>query len=112
VLNAKYIIHEYLTQKNFSPFGDWLSKINDKKARAIVRTRLDRVKLGNFGDCKSIGDNVHELRIHYVQGYRIYFGIDGKKIVILLFGGTKKTQRKDILKAKEYWNDYKRRLYG
>ena len=61
-----------------------LSKINDKKGIAIVRTRLDRVKLGNLGDCKSIGDNVHELRILYAQGFRIYFGLDGEKVVNLL----------------------------
>jgi len=112
VNSSKYIIHEYLTQNNSSPFGDWLSQINDKRARALVRTRLDRVRLGNLGDCKPVGDNIHELRIHYAQGYRIYFALDGNKIVLLLCGGSKKTQKRDILKAKEYWADYKRRLYG
>jgi putative addiction module killer protein len=71
--------------------------------------RLDRVKLGNLGDYRSVGEGVFEFRIDYVPGYRIYFGQVGLTIVLLLCGGDKSTQEQDIRKAKEYWADYERR---
>ena len=70
--------------------------------------RLDRVSLGNFGDCHGVGDGVQELRIDYGPGYRVYFGQVGSTIVLLLFGGDKSTQAKDIEQAKRYWNEYRR----
>jgi putative addiction module killer protein len=106
-------LREYLTKKGNSPFGEWLNSLKDIKARAKLRVRLDRLKLGNLGDCKSLGSGVKELRIDFGPGYRIYFGQDGDVIILLLCGGTKKFQTKDIRRAKEYWQDYKeRKQYG
>ena len=69
--------------------------------------RLERIKLGNLGDFRSVGEGVCELRIDYGPGYRIYFGQIGNIIVILLLGGDKSTQNRDIRKAIEYWKDYR-----
>lgn len=88
------------------PFYEWFFKL-DSKAASIVYERIERVKLGHLGDHKNLGNGVFELRIHYSPGYRIYFGKDGKKIILLLCAGDKKTQNKDIKKAKNYWEEYK-----
>ena len=82
-------------------FKKWLKKIRDNIAIAVISARIDRLKDGNFGDIKSVGDGVFELRIHYGPGYRIYFTKQGNTIVVLLCGGDKSTQEKDIQKAKE-----------
>ena len=79
------------------------------RARAKIRARLDRVEEGNLGDYKSVGEGVFELRIDYGSGYRIYFGQEGSRIIILLCGGDKSTQAQDIRKAQEYWEDYRSR---
>lgn len=71
--------------------------------------RLDRLRMGNFGDCKSISEGVCELRIHYGPGIRIYYGKIGKKVILLLCGGDKGSQTRDIIKAKEYLKDYQKR---
>ena len=78
-------------------------------ARQRVRTRINRLRLGNFGDHQPVGDGVCELRIDYGPGYRVYYGRDGAEIVILLIGGDKRTQDRDIETAKEYWADYQAR---
>ena len=102
-------IRIYQTKDKESPFENWLDNLNDINAKARILQRIDRIALGNFGDCEPVGDGVHEVRIDYGPGYRIYFGNDGKTLVILLCGGTKRHQEKDIRKAKEYWQDYKAR---
>ncbi len=71
-----------------------------------VFRRLQRVQLGNFGDHKGVGEGIQELRLHFGKGYRIYYAEDGEKIVVLLCGGDKSRQRKDIKQAKRYWSDY------
>ena len=76
--------------------------------RARVQTRLDRVELGNFGDYRAVGAGVFELRIHHGPGYRVYYGRDGDELVILLAGGAKKRQQRDIGGAVENWNAYRR----
>ena len=86
------------------PFLIWENKLSEE-VRAIVTSRLARVRLGNFGDCKSF-EGINELRIHYGPGYRVYFGRRGSSIVILLCGGNKSTQKKEIKKAKLFWKDY------
>lgn len=96
----------YEKQNGESPFLDWLRNLADTKARAIIRARLERVKLGNLGDTKSIGDGVFELRIPYGPGYRVYFGQDGLKIIVLLCAGNKSSQKRDIVKAKLLWGKY------
>ena len=102
-------IREYLTENGMSPFAEWLHNLKDRQARAKIRVRLDRLALGNPGDIKSLGSSLAELRIDYGPGYRVYFGQEGESIVLLLCGGAKKTQHKDILLAHTYWQDYKRR---
>lgn len=101
----------YSTSLNKEPFMNWLEDL-DLKTQAIVLERLDRVKLGNFGDCKLIqgGEGISELRINYGPGYRVYFGRYKMIIVVLLIGGTKGSQARDIAKAKRYWLDYRESL--
>lgn len=101
-------IREYLRPNGRCPFRNWLSSLKDVKARAKIRIRINRIRLGNFGDCKSVGSGVSEIRIDYGPGYRIYFGRVGEKIVLLLCAGTKRNQGKEIKLAKEYWYDYKK----
>jgi putative addiction module killer protein len=88
------------------PFSEWLASLKDVRAVGFVRARLNRIRLGNFGDCKSVGGGVAELRIDYGPGYRIYYGREGSLVVILLWGATKRTQVRDILRAQRYWKEY------
>jgi putative addiction module killer protein len=88
------------------PFLEWKSALNDARARSMIRARLNRLRLGNFGDCHSVGAGVQELRIDFGPGYRIYFGRLGSALVILLCGGSKGTQRNDIAAAQKYWKEY------
>ena len=84
-----------------------MGKKLNRTARGIISSRLVRIRLGNFGDCKSIkGKGIYELRIHFGPGYRIYFGKKGKKIILLLLGGDKKSQKKDIHKSYQMWQDF------
>lgn len=99
----------YVTEDGRAPLSEWLASLRDIKARAKIRVRLDRVSLGNLGDCHGVGDGVQELRIDYGPGYRVYFGQVGTAIVLLLCGGDKNTQAKDIEQATRYWNEYRRR---
>jgi putative addiction module killer protein len=93
-------IQIYQTSNRESPFTIWLDYLNDINAKARILQRIDRIALGNFVDCEPVGEGVHELRIAYGPGYRIYFGNDGKQLVILLCGGTKRQQGKDIKNPK------------
>ena len=98
----------YKTNTGKEPFAQWLLAL-DKTTRALVVTRLKRVSLGNFGDCKLLkqASGVWEFRIDYGSGYRIYFGKQGNTIVVLLVGGDKGSQERDITKAQRFWLDYK-----
>lgn len=104
------LVEEYLTTDGRSPFGEWLENLRDRDARVRIRVRLDRLSLGNFGDAKGLGRGLHELRINYGPGYRVYFGQAGERIVLLLCGGSKQTQSRDIRQAEEYWRDYRSRV--
>ncbi len=97
----------YTTNAGKSLFSDWVENL-EMNDRAIIRARIARVRLGNLGDCKQIkgGGGVWELRITHGPGYRIYFGKKGKSIIILLTGGDKGSQNRDITKAKKYWLAY------
>lgn len=96
----------YETPDGKRPFLGWLESLGDVKARAKIRTRLDRVEAGNLGDYKAVGKDVCELRIDYGSGYRLYFGQVGKTVILLLCGGDKSTQDEDIRQATKYWTDY------
>jgi putative addiction module killer protein len=87
-------------------FADWLRRLRDENARARIQIRIRRLSLGNFGDVKPVGRGVSELRIDYGPGYRVYFRRCGDFLVLLLAGGTKKTQEADIAKAKELAHEY------
>lgn len=102
-------LHIFVTEKGREPFNEWLTSLRDIKTRAKIRVRLDRVSLGNFGDCHGVGEGVQELRIDYGTGYRIYFAQMGTSIVLLLCGGDKNTQSKDIETAKRFLSEYRRR---
>lgn len=102
-------IEIYETANGKRPFELWLKGIRELHTRAKIRMRLDRLKMGNFGDCKTVSDGVCELKIHYGPGIRIYYSKTGSRIVLLLCGGDKGSQARDIAKAKEHLKDYKNR---
>ena len=91
------------------PVTDWLHALRDMRARAQIEVRLRRVSTGNFGDCKSVGGGVSELRIDLGAGYRVYYAKHGQTLVILLCGGDKSSQQSDTAHAKDYLADWKRR---
>lgn len=99
---------EYLDQRGHSPFAAWSDRLN-KEAAAKVATALARMQQGNFSNAKGVGAGVFEYRIDFGPGYRIYFGKDGERLVILVGGGTKKRQQDDIATALARWQDYKQR---
>jgi putative addiction module killer protein len=99
-------LQEYITRTGRNPFGEWLQSITDKATRARIRTRLSRLRLGNFGDSRGVGEGVNELRLDFGPGYRVYYGLVGDTIVLLLGGGTKRTQVRDIQAAKRYWQEF------
>ena len=104
-----YEIRHYLTDDGKDVYLDWLKKQRDTKARIVIDRRINRVEQGNFGDHKFCRDGVWELRIDVGAGYRVYYAIAGKEIVLLLCGGDKRTQDTDIAHACEHWQDWQRR---
>lgn len=88
-----------------APFLEWLNSL-DKKTQFRILQRIERVKYGNYGDFKKIDISLYELRFFFGSGYRVYYGKDGDKVILILSGGDKKSQKKDISKAKEYWRLY------
>ena len=101
-------IREYLTVEVRSPFGRWFERLN-APAAARITTALARIEQGNLSNVKGVGEGVLEYRIDFGPGYRIYFGRDGQALVILLAGGAKARQQKDIAAAQARWADYQRR---
>lgn len=102
-------VREYLTSDGRCPFGEWLAGLRDRQARIRILGRLDRVRAGLRGDWKAVGKGVFELRVDHGPGYRVYCGQDGETLVLLLCGGDKRTQVRDIEVAHDYWQDYKTR---
>jgi putative addiction module killer protein len=96
----------YCDENGKEPFTEWLNGLRDPKGRRAVLQRLGRLECGLYGDCKSVGAGVSELRIVTGPGYRVYFGEDDGHIVVLLCGGDKSSQTKDIKAAKAYWKEY------
>ncbi|MGE0874425.1 MAG: type II toxin-antitoxin system RelE/ParE family toxin [Burkholderiales bacterium] len=99
----------YQTSAGEQPFVEWLQGLGDRQARARIEARLARAAVGNLGDVEPVGEGVLELRIDWGPGYRVYFARVGKAIVLLLCGGDKRTQQKDIKRAKSYLEDFKAR---
>lgn len=103
-------IEYYLLPNGKSPFVEWFQPLKSEKVKAVVLKRLARVRLGNLGEYRSVGQGVYEFKLDFGPGYRIYFDQEGAKLVVLLCAGEKSSQQKDIKKAQAYWEDYQRRL--
>lgn len=106
-MSRKWEILEYLNPAGKSTFQYWLSHLKDVTGRAIIRKKINQLRLGYSLDTQSLGDDLFEVRIFFSPGYRIYFGQINKKTIILLWGGDKGSQKRDIEKAKQYWKLYK-----
>lgn len=100
-----YEVREYLTATGKNPFRSWLKKL-DQFIQTLIQQRLLRVKQGHLGNYRSLGGGVNELKFKVGPGYRIYFGLEGQKVILLLLGGDKGSQAKDIFRARQYWADY------
>lgn len=100
-------LQAYRTSKGREPFTEWLESFQDQRTQTKIRKRLSRLEVGNFGDCRSVGGGVFELRIHFGAGYRIYFGEMDNVTVLLLCAGDKSSQARDINRAKTYWLEHK-----
>lgn len=103
------LINEYTDANGRSPYATWLNGLRDARAKAKIMLQVDRMELGLFGDSEPIGEGLSELRIRYGPGYRVYYGKEENQVYLLLCGGDKSTQTRDIRKAKSCWQDYKRR---
>lgn len=99
-------LRSFVDTNGQKPFDSWLSGLRDQRAAARILVRLNRLEHGLEGDAKPVGGGIKELRIPEGKGYRVYYGWDGTAVVILLCGGDKSTQRKDIDRAKRYWRKY------
>jgi len=99
----------YQREDGREPFSEWLNGLRDKMAQARIRLRLRQVEAGSLGDCEPVGEGVLELRVHAGAGYRVYCGRHGKTVVLLLCGGDKASQVRDIEQAKQLWTEWKRR---
>src|SRR5579872_3103100 len=102
-LNVLKIRRIYRTQDGWSPYEEWLENLRDVAGRAKIKIRIDRAAMGNFGNHRTVGAGIIELKIDYGPGYRVYIGQYGQEIIVLLCGGDKGSQEKDIKKAHEYW---------
>jgi putative addiction module killer protein len=102
-----YELRYYVTPDGKQPLPRWIDGLRDRQAKARIKTRLDRLVDGNFGDRHDVGDGVYELRIDWGPGYRVYYARIGELILLLLCGGDKRSQTKDIERAQDYFKDYK-----
>src|SRR5260370_2828128 len=102
-------IRHYVSRAGKDVFDDWLTQLADARAQAKIATRINRLAVGNFGDCKSLGQGLHELRIDWGPGYRVYYTMMGRERVLLFCGGDKRKQSSDIERALEYLKHYKER---
>jgi putative addiction module killer protein len=98
----------YAAPNGRAPYLDWFESLRDQRARQKIEARIARVRLGNFGQTRGVGEGVFELKVDYGPGYRVYYGQDGVKLVILLCGGDKSTQDADIGHAKAFWAQYRK----
>jgi putative addiction module killer protein len=104
---VEYQVKVYQTHAGKKPFDSWLNSLKDKKIQVAIDLRLERVRLGNLGQNRSLGNGVYELKIDLGPGFRIYYGKIGLQVILLLCAGDKKTQQKDIDLAKKYFQDFK-----
>lgn len=104
-----YELIHYSSPDGQDLFGRWLNGLKDRTARARIAARLIRLHNGNFGDCKSIQEGLWELRIDWGPGYRVYYAVSGKQLILLCDGGNKKTQTTDIQRALMRWKEWQQR---
>jgi len=102
-------VRHYVSAAGADVFLKWFSELADRQAQARIQARIYRLEHGLFGDCEPVGEGVWELRIDCGPGYRVYYARAGQAILLLLCGGDKRKQSADIERAKDYWNDYKKR---
>lgn len=98
----------YRTGRGVQPFVEWISTLRNERAAAVVKARLARIRLGNLGNIRSVGEGVHEFKIDYGAGYRVYFGWINRSTIVLLLGGDKGTQDENIKSAKKYLHSLKK----
>lgn len=101
-------VRHYISDNGRNLFGDWIRSLKDTQGQISILKRIDRIEEGNFGDRSYIGEGVWELRVHAGPGYRVYYGEEGRVLVILLCGGDKHSQKKDIRRSQELWKTYRR----
>jgi len=101
----------HMTVRETENFKDWMRGLKDRIAQTIINARIRRISAGNFGDAKSVGDGVSELRVNYGPGYRVYYTKRGQEIIVLLCGGDKSTQNRDIEIAKRIANNLEEERY-
>jgi putative addiction module killer protein len=99
-------VRYYVTSAGKNIVDDWIASLNDARTEARIMARIDRLAQGNFGDCKSLGRSLHELRLDIGPGYRIYYAMIGRTCVLLLNGGDKSKQSSDIERARKFFKDY------
>jgi putative addiction module killer protein len=104
-----YTIKHYVDLEGKDPYSEWVESLTEVKTRARIAARIERLHLGLFGDCKPIDKGVWELRIDFGPGYRVYYALDGGKVVLLCEGGDKGTQKADIKRAISHWQDWQTR---
>ncbi len=104
-----YTVEHYVTRGGKDVFLSWYERMRDRRGQLAVGRRVNRIAEGNFGDHKPCVDGVWELRIDFGPGFRVYYAMDGERIVLLLCGGDKSTQQGDIRRASAYWEDWKER---
>ena len=93
-------------QNGLAPFDEWFDSLRDRRMQVAVDARLARVRAGNFGDAKSVGRGVFELRIDLGPGLRVYYGLHSRQVVVLLGGGDKRSQPRDIRRAQQLWHEF------
>ena len=104
-----YELRHYSSPKGQDLFGRWLDSLKDRQVQARIAARLIRLHNGNFGDCKPLGQGVWELRLDWGPGYRMYYAMAGKQLILLCAGGDKRSQQEDIARAIQRWNEWQQR---
>lgn len=104
------IVQNYVLPDGTEPIVEWIEALKDIKSRARIRARINRIRTGNPGKFNVVAPGIMEMKIDLGPGYRVYYARVGNKIILLLCGGDKQTQRSDIKKAADFLSDYKRRM--
>lgn len=102
-----YEVEHVLSSNGVDIYQAWLDTVRDKRCKAKITTRVDRASLGHFGDVEPVGDGVFEMKINFGPGFRVYYAVQGRKVMFLLGGGAKDKQQRDINQAKALWKCHK-----